>query len=56
MQSVLTRAAANPMVVRDLGSPETIAGYVAMAEGDLTSYIGRGPVITDNDAFFMPAR
>ena len=56
MQSVLTRAAANPIVVRDLGSPETIAGYVAMAEGDLTSYIGRGPVITDNDAFFMPAR
>ena len=56
MQSVLTRAAANPIVVRDLGSPETIAGYVAMAEADLTGYIGRGPVITDNDAFFMPAR
>ncbi|MDE2662034.1 MAG: fused MFS/spermidine synthase [Gemmatimonadota bacterium] len=56
MQSVLTRAAANPMVVRDLGPPEAIAGYVAMAEGDLTRYIGRGPVITDNDAFFMPAR
>jgi len=56
MQSVLARAAANPIVVRDLGPPETIAGYVAMAEGDLTRYIGRGPVITDNDAFFMPAR
>ena len=56
MQSVLTRAAANPTVVRDLGPPEAIAGYVAMAEGDLTRYIGRGPVITDNDAFFMPAR
>ncbi len=56
MQSVLTRAAANPIVVRDLGPPEAITGYVAMAEGDLTSYIGRGPVITDNDAFFMPAR
>ena len=56
MQSVLTRAAANPIVVRDLGPPETIAGYVAMAEADLTGYIGRGPVITDNDAFFMPAR
>lgn len=56
MQSVLTRAAANPIVVRDLGPPEAIAGYVAMAEADLTRYIGRGPVITDNDAFFMPAR
>ncbi|MYA33865.1 MAG: spermine synthase [Gemmatimonadales bacterium] len=56
MQSVLARAAANPIVVRDLGPPEAIAGYVAMAEGDLTRYIGRGPVITDNDAFFMPAR
>ena len=56
MQSVLTRAAANPIIVRDLGPPEAIAGYVAMAEGELTSYIGRGPVITDNDAFFMPAR
>ncbi len=56
MQSVLTRAAANPIVVRDLGPPETIAGYVAMAEADLTGYIGRGPVITDNDAFFMPSR
>ncbi|MCY3600617.1 MAG: fused MFS/spermidine synthase [Gemmatimonadetes bacterium] len=56
MQSVLTRAAANPMVVRDLGPPEAIAGYAAMAEGDLARYIGRGPVITDNDAFFMPAR
>ncbi|MCY3700005.1 MAG: fused MFS/spermidine synthase [Gemmatimonadetes bacterium] len=56
MQSVLTRAAANPIVVRDLGPPEAIAGYVAMAEADLTGYIGRGPVITDNDAFFMPAR
>lgn len=56
MQSVLARAAANPTVVRDLGPPEAIAGYVAMAEGDLTRYIGRGPVITDNDAFFMPAR
>ena len=56
MQSVLTRAAANPIVARDLGPPETIAGYVAMAEADLTGYIGRGPVITDNDAFFMPSR
>ena len=56
MQSVLTRAGANPIVVRDLGPPEAIAGYVAMAEADLTSYIGRGRVVTDNDAFFMPAR
>ncbi|WP_420449116.1 fused MFS/spermidine synthase [Candidatus Palauibacter sp.] len=56
MQSVFTRAAANPIVTRDLGPPETIAGYMAMAETDLTDYIGRGPVITDNDAFFMPAR
>ncbi|WP_420442160.1 fused MFS/spermidine synthase [Candidatus Palauibacter sp.] len=56
MQSVLARAAANPIVARDLGPPETIAGYVAMAGTDLTGYIGRGPVITDNDAFFMPAR
>lgn len=56
MQSVLTRAAANPIVTRDLGPPETIASYVAMAEADLTGYIGRGPVITDNNAFFMPSR
>ena len=56
MQSVLARAAANPIVTRDLGPPETIASYVAMAEADLTDYIGRGPLITDDDAFFMPAR
>ncbi|WP_420636299.1 fused MFS/spermidine synthase [Candidatus Palauibacter sp.] len=56
MQSILARAAANPTVVRDLGSPETIAGYVSMVGSDLTRYIGRGPVITDNDAFFMPGR
>ena len=56
MQSILARAAANPTVVRDLGSPETISGYIAMAGPQLTRYIGRGPVITDNNAFFMPGR
>ncbi|WP_420463457.1 fused MFS/spermidine synthase [Candidatus Palauibacter sp.] len=56
MQSILARAGANPTVVRDLGSPETIAGYVSMVGPDLTRYIGRGPVVTDNDAFFMPGR
>ncbi len=56
MQAVFARAAANAVVTRDLGPPETIAGYVAMADADLTDYIGRGPVITDDNAFFMPAR
>ena len=56
MQSILARAAANPTVLRDLGPPETIGGYVAMAGPQLTRYIGRGPVVTDNDAFFMPGR
>ena len=56
MQSILARAAANPTVTRDLGSPETISGYIAMAGPQLTRYIGRGPVITDNNAFFVPGR
>ena len=56
MQSILARAAANPTVLRDLGPPETIGEYVAMAGPQLTRYIGRGPVVTDNDAFFMPGR
>ena len=56
MQSILARAAANPTVLRDLGTPETIAGYVAMAGPQLIRYIGRGPVVTDNTAFFMPGR
>lgn len=56
MQSILARAAANPTVLRDLGSPETVSGYVAMAGPELMRYIGRGPVVTDNDAFFMPGR
>ena len=56
MQSILARATANPTVLRDLGSPETISGYVAMAGPELMRYIGRGPVITDNNAFFMPGR
>ncbi|WP_419160960.1 fused MFS/spermidine synthase [Candidatus Palauibacter sp.] len=56
LQSLLARAAANPTIVRDLGTPETIAGYIAMVGPDLTSYIGQGPIVSDNDAFFMPAR
>ena len=56
MQSIFARAAANPTVVRDLGPPETISGYVAMAGPDLRRYIRPGPVITDNNAFFMPGR
>ncbi|WP_419949856.1 fused MFS/spermidine synthase [Candidatus Palauibacter sp.] len=56
MQSILARAAANQTVLRDLGPPETIGGYVTMAGPQLTRYIGRGPVVTDNDAFFMPGR
>lgn len=56
MQSILARAAANPTVVRDLGPPEAITEYIAMAGAELTRYIGRGPVITDNNAFFMPGR
>jgi len=52
----LARSSDNPIVTRDLGSPMDIAGYLAMSDRMLARYIGFGPAVTDNNAYFMPVR
>jgi len=52
----LARASDNPIVTRDLGPPMSIAGYLAMSDMMLARYVGFGPAVTDNNAYFMPVR
>jgi spermidine synthase len=52
----LARASDNPIVIRDLGPPMSIAGYLAMTDMALARYVGFGPAATDNNAYFMPVR
>ncbi len=52
----LARVSDNPIITRDLGPPMSIAGYVAMSDMMLARYIGFGPAVTDNNAYFMPVR
>ena len=55
-EAVLMRADANPQVRRDLGSAADIARYVAMSGVSFARYAGQGPIVTDNNAYFVPIR
>ena len=52
----LARASDNPIVLKDLGPPLSIAGYLSMSDMVLARYVGFGPAATDNNAYFMPVR
>jgi spermidine synthase len=54
LAEAITRAADNTIVRDDLGLPTTILSYRLMAEDDLRAYVGLGPLVTDNNAFFLP--
>jgi spermidine synthase len=55
LREALAPAAEDPYVRQDLGAPEVIEGYLAFDEEELAAYVGAGPVVTDNDAFFLPS-
>ena len=55
-EAVLIRADANPLVRKDLGSPSDISGYVSMMGVAFARYVRSGPIVTDNNAFFVPIR
>ncbi|MCD6289551.1 MAG: fused MFS/spermidine synthase [Anaerolineae bacterium] len=55
LSAALARAADNEIVLDDLGSPETIRGYLAMDEDELAAYAGPGRLVTDDKAFFLPS-
>ena len=44
----------NPVVVQDLGTPDQVARYWIMDAGQLRQFAGPGPVVRDDDAFFLP--
>jgi len=44
----------NPAVLQDLGTPDQIARYWIMDAGQLRQFAGPGPVVRDDDAFFLP--
>jgi len=54
--ALLARAGQDSIVVRDLGPPRTIGGYVAMSGGQFARYLLNGHMVTDNTAYFMPLR
>ena len=51
----LDRATDNPSVQEDLGSPAVIGSYLLWNEDALAAYAGPGPLVTDNNAFFLPS-
>ncbi|NOZ29210.1 MAG: spermine synthase [Chloroflexi bacterium] len=55
LAEVLARAADDPTVLEDLGPPDVIRGYLAMDEDELAEYVGEGPLVTDDNAFFLPS-
>ena len=54
LQERLQAAANNAIIADELGSPAQIAAYLAMDEDALAAYAGEGPLVTDDDAFFLP--
>ena len=50
----LAQAADNAIIRDDLGPPLVIAAYLAMDEAAIAAYVGLGPLVTDNNAFFLP--
>jgi spermidine synthase len=55
LRDALARAAGDPFVRQDLGAPEEILGYLAFDQEALGAFLGPGPIVTDNDAFFLPS-
>ncbi|MFQ5705013.1 MAG: fused MFS/spermidine synthase [Gemmatimonadales bacterium] len=56
LKTMLAPAANDSIVVKDLGGPVAISKYLAMYEKGLGVYVGSGPLVTDNNAFFLPIR
>ncbi len=56
LNTALAAAADNTIVRDDLGPPLAIVGYLALFEKGLGVYVGSGPLVTDNNAFFLPIR
>jgi spermidine synthase len=54
LAEAITQAADNPTVLSDLGLPTTILNYMLLNEEALKTYVGPGPLVTDNNAFFLP--
>jgi len=44
----------NPAVLQDLGEPDKISRYWIMNSEQLREFAGRGGIVRDNDAFFLP--
>jgi len=55
LDAVKTRAAENAIVQTDLGPVANLGVYLALTEEELAGYVGPGPLVTDNDAFFLPS-
>jgi len=55
LTDMLAPAADNQIIRDDLGTPDTILSYLIWDENAITTYTGPGPVVTDNDAFFLPS-
>jgi len=47
-------AQGDPAVLQDLGTPDQIARYWIMDAGQLRQFAGPGPLVRDDDAFFLP--
>jgi spermidine synthase len=54
LTTLLAHAEDSSIVQSDLGSPAVIRGYLAMDADKLGAYIGPGPLVTDDNAFFLP--
>jgi spermidine synthase len=55
LDAVKARAAENAIVQTDLGPVANLDAYLALTEEELASYVGPGPLVTDNNAFFLPS-
>lgn len=55
LTNALARAVDNQIVRDDLGPPDVILGYLVWDEDTLVTYVGPGPLVTDNNAFFLPS-
>jgi spermidine synthase len=53
LDAALTAGAENSIVFDDLGPPPAIVRYLVMYEEDLGRYVRSGPVVTDNNAYFV---
>jgi len=54
LTTLLAHAEDSSIVQGDLGSPAVIRGYLAMDVDQLGAYTGPGPLVTDDNAFFLP--